>query len=77
MKLASVRVAISQRRNYDWLSLVQILSGFMLTALPNIVSGKILGYWVMLIGALQLVLKWYRSQIGLAGGDLEREPPGP
>jgi hypothetical protein len=73
MNIQNLKSAISARRNYDWLSLLQILSGFLLTALPNVLDGKILGYAVMFIGALQLTLKWIRTQQGLAGEDLPKD----
>lgn len=71
----SIKAVVTARRNYDWLALAQILSGFALTALPTVLEGHALGYVVMVIGALQIALKWFREQQGLAGGDLPKTPP--
>lgn len=71
----SIKAAVTARRNYDWLALAQLLCGFMLAALPTVVSGTVLGYVVIAIGALQIALKWLREQQGLAGTDMPK--PGP
>lgn len=76
MKIQNVKAAVTARRNYDWLALAQMLTGFALTALPGVLTGKVLGYVVMALGALQIGLKWFREQQGLSGGDLPKVAPG-
>lgn len=73
----SIKAVATSRRNYDWIALAMIIIGQLPTILPSFLSAENLGRAVSILGLLQLILKWVRTQMGLVGSDLEPNPPPP
>jgi len=73
----SIKAVVTSRRNFDWIALLLIVTGQLPTVLPAFVDAENLGRIVSVLGLVQLILKWYRDQLGLAGTDLPSPPKGP
>ena len=67
MKVMYFRTVASNRLNYDWIGLATALIGFLMAADLSFLPQRWTGGVLLLLGMANVVLAWYRAQVGVGG----------
>jgi hypothetical protein len=63
----SIKKALSNRLNYDWIGLATAILGFLLAADLSFLPPRWAGAALLALGVANVVLAWYRAQVGVGG----------
>ena len=63
----SLKSMAASRLNYDWIGLATALLGFLMAADLSFISARWTGAVLLFLGMSNVVLAWYRAQVGVGG----------
>lgn len=63
----SFKSLASNRLNYDWIGLATALLGFLMAADLSFIPARWTGALLLFLGMSNVVLAWYRTQVGVGG----------
>jgi hypothetical protein len=63
----NIRKLASSRLNYDWIGLATAILGFLLAADLSFLPPRWAGAALLGLGVANVVLAWYRAQVGVGG----------
>jgi hypothetical protein len=63
----SIKKALSNRLNYDWIGLATAIMGFLMAADLSFLPPRLVGALLLFLGLANVVLAWYRAQLQIGG----------